>query len=96
MNRSVFVLVFFSFLWAQEEPAPQDTSSVQDSISIQPTIYAVVVMSSQPLNEYASTVEAPVLLDTLLDMPGEELMLIGVTGSTDLRRSRRHRCQNDR
>ncbi len=84
MNRRVVLLVFFSFLWAQEEPAPQDTSSVQDSISIQPTIYAVVVMSSQPLNEYASTVEAPVLLDTLLDMPGEELMLIGVTGSTEV------------
>ena len=84
MNRRVVLLVFFSFLWAREEPVPQDTSSVQDSISIQPTIYAVVVMSSQPLNEYASTVEAPVLLDTLLDMPGEELMLIGVTGSTEV------------
>ncbi len=84
MNRSVVLLVFFSFLWAQEEPAPQDTSAVQDSISIQPTIYAVVVMSSQPLNDYVSTVEAPVFLDTLLDMPAEELMLIGATGSAEV------------
>ena len=78
MNRSVVLLLFFSFLWAQEQTAPQDT------LVVEKTTYAVVVMSSQPLNEFASTVEAPVLLDTLLDMPGEELMLIGVTGSTEV------------
>ena len=84
MSRSVVFLSFLSFLWAQEEPATQDTSAVQDSVSIQPTIYAVVAMSSQPLNDYVGTVEAPVLLDTLLDMPAEELMLIGATGSTEV------------
>lgn len=84
MSRSVVFLSFLSFLWAQEEPTTQDTSAVQDSVSIQPTIYAVVVMSSQPLNDYAGTVEAPVLLDTLLDMPAEELMLIGATGSAEV------------
>ena len=78
MNCSVVLLLFFSFLWAQEQTAPQDT------LVVEKTTYAVVVMSSQPLNEYASTVEAPVLLDTLLDMPAEELMLIGATGSTEV------------
>ena len=76
MNRSVVLLLFFSFLWAQEQTAPQDT------LVVEKTTYAVVVMSSQPLNEFASTVEAPVLLDTLLDMPAEELMLIDTSGST--------------
>ena len=72
MNRRVVLLAFFSFLWAQEQPAPQDT------ISIQAISYAVVIQGIQPI----STIEALVLLDTLLDMPAEELLQIDTSGNT--------------
>ena len=72
MNRSVVLLAFYSFLWAQKQPAPQDT------ISIQAISYAVVIQGIQPI----STIEASVLLDTLLDMPAEELLQIDTSGNT--------------
>ena len=78
MNRSVALPLFFIFLWAQEPLSQQDTSAVQDTISIQAISYAVVIQGIQPI----STIEALVLLDTLLDMPAEELLQIDTSGNT--------------
>lgn len=74
---SIFLL-FFTLLIAQEPPSPQDT------VSVEKATYAVVVMRSQLITNFANTVEVPVLLDTLLDMPTEELFLIDTTGNTSV------------
>ena len=75
---AIAFLLFFSFLWAQEPPAAQDT------LTAQPITYAVVIMSSEPLSRFFNRLEAPIILDTLLDMPAEELMLIDTTGNTSV------------
>ena len=78
VKLSVAPLLFFTLLRAQESPLPQDT------VSVERATYAVVVMRSQSITNFTSTVEAPVLLDTLLDMPAEELLLIDTTGNTSV------------
>lgn len=73
-RQFIVILLFVITLQGQEENVVQDST----------VTYGVILMTSQPMSDFTNSIEAPLLLDTLMDMPAEELMLIDTIGATSL------------